>query len=68
MSNGNAPARPANESDEHTGVLDGLTKREKLAARAMRGLLAASHRPSSMLAESSVEMADALLAELEKPQ
>jgi hypothetical protein len=45
----------------------GLTKREMFAAMAMQGLCADSNFPDSpRLIEASVELADALLAELEK--
>jgi hypothetical protein len=46
----------------------GLTKRELFAAMAMQGLIAdhENNAPHDVFAEVSVEMADALLKELEK--
>lgn len=49
----------------------GLTKREYLAAMAMQGLCANSipggHHQPDIYARDAVQIADALLAELEKP-
>ncbi len=44
----------------------GLTKREYFAGLAMQGLAFKFNAPDEKLAEWSVKMADALLAELEK--
>ena len=46
---------------------EGLSKREHYAAMAMQGLLAYDRREhSDWIAKRSVELADALIAELEK--
>jgi hypothetical protein len=50
---------------------NGLTKRELFAAMAMQGILSAEDGvsfPSAELASLSIDCADALLAELSKPQ
>lgn len=46
----------------------GLTKREYFAGLAMQGLAFKFNAPDEKLAEWSVKMADALLAELEKSE
>jgi len=47
-------------------IMEGLTKREVLAALAMQGLLANSFRNEKSIAEEAVTYADNLIAELEK--
>lgn len=50
-------------------IYDGLSKRELFAAMAMQGLLANSMDVTpEIFAQSSVRLADALLAELEKKE
>lgn len=76
MKNSDQPAYPATLG---TGGLskhyDGLTKRECFAAMAMQGYLSIlsdsnvkSPPSAAFVAKQSVEFADALLSELEKPQ
>lgn len=77
MENGKQPITPVkyNESDS----FNGLTKREYFAGLAMQGILAkeafaerifnedeGNHSKRTIIAKSSVIMADELLAELEK--
>lgn len=76
MKNADLPAMPFVEPDTACSVSVGLTKREMFAMHSMQGIL--SHqdvKPSigvgaelfeSYVAEMSVKMADALLAELDK--
>jgi hypothetical protein len=82
MKNANQPAHPIPVAANETGVystfdanvehaLTGLTKREYFAAKALQGLLANSNEgviliKDTMMAMISVQMADKLLAELEK--
>ena len=80
--NGNECALPILETETGINFHDGLTKREHFAVLAMQGLLANSggviqannmsgtgwcNSDSNSMASLSVECADALLAELEKP-
>ena len=81
MKNANMPAMPLpNGADDRPymfghnepirdGHAVGLTKREQLAAMAMQGLCAHSgdYHTEQDLAHDAVMYADALLAELEKP-
>lgn len=73
MSNGNESAFPTADSGQGSDFEygdPGLTKREYFAVMAMQGLLA-SDIPVGMEREAaqwSVKQADALIAELEKPQ
>jgi hypothetical protein len=46
---------------------EGLTKREYFAAMAMQGTMTSSYSVNT-IAEIAVKMADALLAELDKPK
>lgn len=62
MENGKRPAYPA-ETDQKYYL--GLTKREYFAAIAMQGMLAHG-RTQDGIPEKSVQIADALLAELDK--
>lgn len=58
---------PAPPWGEHGTALGGLTKRELIAAMAMQGLLSSETQATyEEFAASSVEVADALLAELAK--
>ena len=81
MRNGDMPARPVSEAvsynlvhgdDGYAELASGLTKREHFAAMTMQSFI--SHEEwlkkvgMNKLAALSVEAADALLAELEKPQ
>lgn len=64
-----APAFPSSTTTETPRSSPGLSVREYIATRAMERLLAdtaVSWRPSS-LAKCSVSIADALIAELNKP-
>lgn len=73
MNNGDKPAMPraGNETSNladyvrHESV-DGLTKREEFARTAMNALLIVGYSNEKFIAQLSVAMADALLAELEK--
>lgn len=70
ISNSNLPAFPPNAGWEHAEA-KGLTKREYFAAMAMQGFAANSHESMFRsnnydLAKFSVQLADALIAELEK--
>jgi hypothetical protein len=69
--NANRPAYPLVINHETHQPFDGLTKREYFAAMAMQGLLAScagEHEyPIADKIARAVEMADALLSELEKP-
>lgn len=77
MSNANTPAFPVSARDRENyeagqyvprGIF-GLTKREYFAALAMQGLCAdptSEAIPQKFIARSAVELADALIAELEK--
>lgn len=71
MDNGNEPAYPMTEDSPRTGPRTwyGLTKRELFAAMAMQGVVSADDE-NNIVAERaakwSVELADALLAELAK--
>ena len=74
MKNSEQPAYPTPDCEVSGTALQylGLTKREYFAAMAMQGYLA-SYGPydqvnSKAAAEKSVECADALLTELEKPK
>lgn len=72
MKNGDQPISPYTPqrpwNDESANGFPGLTKREYFAAMAMQGLLANDYKGSaSIFAGKSVQMADALLAELKKP-
>jgi hypothetical protein len=64
------PQTPA--KDENFNRTGGLTKREHFAGLAMQGLLSnlrnAQTTTSELCATASVEAADALIAELEKPK
>lgn len=66
MKNANMPAMPVRESDEHTGTLDGLTKREHIAGLAMQATRTAypDIYPRECAARS-VDDTDALLSALE---
>lgn len=75
MKNGDMPAMPVplNECDRFVecGVADWLTKREMMAMHMASGNMAVRNRPWSdvdpaYMARIAVEMADALLAELER--
>lgn len=80
IKNGDLPAMPLNltpayielikdGTTEQASSLGGLTKREQFAAMAMQGLLANGagyDLTPERLAESSLAMTDALLAELER--
>jgi len=72
MNNGNLPAMPFTghtESSVFGQIPSGLTKREHFAAMAMQGLLSSETRaPVFDFAERSVQMADALLAVLDRIQ
>lgn len=82
MKNSDQPAFPVTDEMisrgyEYSGesVFTGLTKREKIAAMAMQGILAntntisnVAYTPGGEVAKVSVAYADALLAELEKPK
>lgn len=83
MDNKNQPAFPISEEetdriDNSVKIYTGLTKREKIAAMAMQGLLAnpdyncpsdPSKLPTtSSFAKAALHYADALLTELEKTQ
>ena len=84
MKNADMPAMPqaatadgygcnySGEWPDLSGVPTGLTKREMMATHMMQGLISAwgQHDVTSAdeLASDAVMMADALLAELEKPQ
>lgn len=64
--NGNEPANPIESNSAYRG---GLTKREYFAGLAMQGVCStdsAMVNSSQILAEWSVEMADALLIQLRK--
>jgi hypothetical protein len=73
--NANQPAFPISEEatdriDADISIYTGLTKREFFAAMAMRGLMANGRHAVfyQRVAADSVEAADKLIAELEKPQ
>ena len=69
MENGNVPAHPIQYQDGWNENETGLSKREYFAGLAMQGILANQTLTSklcSQVAKWSVEMSDALLAELEK--
>jgi hypothetical protein len=70
MENGKKPAFPLGQAENFRwsdGVDLGLTKREYFAGLAMQGYLNERHSlDNKKLAEWSVKMADALLAELDK--
>jgi hypothetical protein len=83
MENKNQPAYPVIEEttdriDEGMKIYSGLSKREKIAAKALQWLLANPdyNCPSdpkklpttTSFAKAALHYADALLAELEKPQ
>lgn len=60
-------------SPDGTGVNQGMTLREYFAAKAMQGYCGGeftgqSGMPQKEIAKWSVDMADALIAELEKPR
>ena len=66
MKNSKKPAYPVNEND--LTELLGLTKREYFAAMAMTAFIVPSYSDTNdinFIAKRSVEMADALLTELE---
>ena len=73
MSDANKPAFPS-QHDDRSHILsheEGLTKREYFAAMAMQGILAHpehSKFTAAAIADDAIRQADALLAELEKPQ
>lgn len=67
MSNRNERAFP--QHPESRGVYMGLTKREYFAAMAVQGLMASPHVDGATyeeITEAAVNVADALLKELEK--
>jgi len=66
MINSDMPAMPCTVKPEYQYQDSGLTKREHFAGLAMQGLIAAGHKMEIRVAVDSLEMADALLAELEK--
>jgi hypothetical protein len=74
MKNGDKPAHPFNAIQHGYQPSFGLTKREYFAGLAMQGMVTASHYSMSIghlpqldvCVKHAVEMADALLAELEK--
>lgn len=73
MKNSDLPAMPHttwdNDVDKVIDQGNGLTKREYFAGLAMQGLLTlGTEQDRPQYARASVRMADALLAELEKPQ
>lgn len=77
MKNGNKTAFPEHPptpnglgGEEYSLVYgsSGLTKREYFAAMAIQGMLAAGMVDPPYLSGLSIRYADALLAELEKPQ
>lgn len=71
--NRDQPAFPTSEANAHT-YETGLTKREYFAAMAMQGIIATitigRGEPEfvSLIVESAVKHADALIEELEKPK
>jgi len=77
MNNGDKPAMPISEEEtdrivESIQIFTGLTKREHFAAMAMQGIVVNAgrngyefHQPNN-LAEQCVQLADALLEELNK--
>ena len=73
MRNEDAPAMPIQEFEGGEVPETGLTKREHFAGLAMQGNMASrnvqwSEVDTGYMASMAVEMADALLAELEKSQ
>ena len=72
MKNGNEPINPLpSDIDSSKVECKGLTKREYFAIMAMQGYLAGQSGglySGNKIVQSSVEMADMLLKELEKPQ
>jgi hypothetical protein len=74
MKNGDQLIHSFQNSDYTEGNFNGLTKREYFAGLAMQGMVTASHYSMSIghlpqldvCVKHAVEMADALLAELEK--
>lgn len=70
--NGNEPANTVLVNDAFGGIArrsTGLTKRELFAAMAMQGLIGCRNGWSAdHIAAGAREAADALLAELEKPE
>lgn len=64
-----APAFPSLETPEiRSRSSTGLSVRTYIATRAMERLVAGNSYDSATLARYSVEIADALIAELNKPQ
>jgi hypothetical protein len=67
MENGNRPAHSSQDSDNY---YHGLTKREYFAVLALQGICVEKYvqrdNDREKIAQWSVKMADALLAELEK--
>jgi hypothetical protein len=78
IKNKNQPAFPISEEAtdriiDDIRIFTGLSKREMIAAMAMQGFQSNSttyqgHSSNAELAQQAVEMADALLTELSKPQ
>lgn len=74
MTRSNDQAMPyvVNDSSEGGYVEQGLTKREYIAIMAMQGLISSGwngnlNKEHSHIAKKSVELADVLIAELNKP-
>lgn len=65
MSNKKLPAFPPNAGWEHSEA-NGLSKREYFAAMAMQGLATNWSKSNEEIARNAIEIADALLAELER--
>lgn len=64
--NGDTPAMPVMDEYPEHGQHYGLTKREKFAMAAMQGFCGDGGTQVVNIPKMAVEMADALLAELEK--
>ena len=78
MNNADMPITPITNENGHpqhytrisfdnVGICAGLTKREYFAGLAMQGLASFEHIAIEAIAEQSILLADALLAELDKP-